>query len=400
MKRLLFSSLVLLVLALVWLLPDEHGDYPITLERLVSQVFRETVTPESIQARYAAGAFTILLVPGHDPEYAGAVYGNLREVDLNLALAARLKADLERAGTWRVITTRDLITGEYRDEFATYFERERVAINSFRSQLRREFASLLANGAVAPPVQLVSHNFAPAEVSTRLYGINRWANDNGVDLTLHIHFNDYPGRRGVSRYSGFSIYIPERQLPNARASRDLATAVQRELAMIAPISNLPMEVGSPIEDQELIAIGANGSRLSASFLVEYGYLAESQFQTGATREAALVDLSRRTARGLAQYFRIPTMLPETTLLPHFWSAPMGLGITGSKEVMALQTALHRDQLYPPAGKDLHACPINGNFGFCTQSAVISFQIRHHLFPVTGIANGQNLAKLNELYGRP
>lgn len=399
MKRFIFGLLVLFVLTLVWLLPDEHGDYPVILERLVSQVFRETITPESLRTRYATRAFTILLVPGHDPEYPGAINDFLRETDLTLTLATRLKTDLEWAGTWRVLTTRDLTTGEYRPEFATYFEREREAINSFRSQLRTEFVSLIARGEIASPNQLVSHNFAPIEVANRLYGINRWANNNGVDLTLHIHFNDYPGRRGTGKYSGFSIYIPERQLPNARASRDLAEAVERELEVIAPVSNFPGEIGSPIEDQELIAVGANASRVSASFLVEYGYITESQFQNKEIRNAALTELSRRTVRGLAQYFGVPTLSPETTLLPHIWSTPMQLGIMRSKEVMALQTALHHGQLYPPAGKNLHNCPINGNFGPCVEAAIIAFQTKYNLLPITGIVNDLTLAKLNELYSR-
>lgn len=397
MKRLIFGFLIPAALALVWLLPDEHGDYPVAFNRLVSQVFRETVTPESLRAGYERGAFTILIVPGHDPEYPGAIYRNLREADLSLALAGRIKDNLERAGNWRIITTRDPITGQYRPEFADYFERERAAINSFRSKLRAEFASLLASNDLTPPIQTVYHNFAPAEVSNRLYGINRWANDNQVDLTLHIHFNDYPGRRGSGRYSGFSIYIPERQLPNARASRELALAVQRELTAVMPVSDFPGEAGSPIEDQELIAVGANASRVAASFLVEYGYITESQFGIEETREAIFDELARRTARGLARYFNITPPLPETTLLPHVWNTSLQMGMRGNREVLTLQTALHRGGFYPPAGKNLNDCPLNGNFGPCVEASVIAFQIKNNLVPANGIVGGQTLAKLDDLY---
>lgn len=399
MKRLGLAVLIFFVLVLVWLLPDEHSNYPVAIENLISQVFRETVTPEGLRARYNAKTFTILLVPGHDLEYSGAIYGNLREADLNLVLAARIKVDLEQVGTWRVLSTRDLATGKYQPEFATYFEQERAAISSFRSKLRKEFASLVASGGITPPVQPVHHNFVSAEVSNRLYGINRWANDNQVDLTLHIHFNDYPGRHGAGKYSGFSIYIPERQLPNSRASRELAEVIQRELAGVMPVSNLPGETGSPIEDQELIAVGANGSRVSASFLVEYGYLAESQFQNIEVRSAVLDELSHRTVRGLAEYFSTPRTLAATTLLPHIWSAPLQTGIKGSKEVLALQTALHRDGFYPPVGKDLHTCPINGNFGPCVEASVTAFQIKNNLTPVDGAVAGATLAKLNTLYSQ-
>ncbi len=399
MKRVALGLLIFFVAMFVWLLPDEHGDYPAPITRLVSQVFRETVTPESLRARYADKTFTILLVPGHDPQYSGAIYGGLREADLNLALAARIKADLEKVGTWRVLSTRDFTTGQYQTDFASYFERERLAINSFRSKLRREFASLVASGDITSPTQAVYHNFAPAEVANRLYGINRWSNDNQVDLTLHIHFNDYPGRRGVGKYNGFSIYVPERQLPNSRASREIAEAVQRELVNVMPISNLPGEAGSPIEDQELIAVGANASRVSASFLVEYGYLAESQYHYPETQAAMLAELSRRTVRGLATYFTTPTTLPATTLLPNVWSAPLQVGMRGSREVLALQTALHRDDLYPPTGKDLHNCPINGTFGPCVEASVTDFQIKNNLTPANGIVNGVTLAKLNALYSK-
>lgn len=303
MKRFFTIFFILLAIFITWLLPNEHGDYPVALEHLVSQVFRETVTPESIKNRYQTGELTILLVPGHDLQYPGAISGNLREADLTLALAARIKTDIEDIGGWRVLTTRNLITGEYESEFATYFEREQVAINSFRSQLRAKFASLVASGEIASPAQTVYHNFAPPEVSTRLYGINRWANDHGVDLTLHIHLNDYPGRRGVPKYRGFSIYIPERQLPNARVSRDLAEAIQHELALVAPASNFPGEVGSPVEDQELIAVGSNGSRTSASFLIEYGYIYEPRFANATLRSKTLDVLAERTAIALKNYFK-------------------------------------------------------------------------------------------------
>ncbi len=400
MKSFFILLLILIAIFTIWLLPDEHGDYPVAFERLVSQVFKETVTPESIKERYQAGELTILLVPGHDPEYPGAEVGDLKESELTLDLATKIKADLEKIGGWKVLSTRNFTTGKYEPEFATYFEREREAINSFRSQLRHEFASLLASGEVAPPEQEVYHNFAPTEVATRLYGINRWSNDHNVDLTLHLHFNDYPGRGRTPRYGGFSIYIPERQLPNARVSRELAETIQRELTQIMPISNLPSEAGSPVEDQELIAVGANGSRLSAALLVEYGYLYESQFKNKVIREAVLTDLAHRTVRGLATYFSAPKTVPATSLLPHFWAKSLQTGIKGDRDVLALQTALHRDGLYPTVGKNLNNCPINGNFGPCVQAAVVAFQTRHNLLPATGVVDTPTLAKLNELYSRP
>ena len=50
-------------------------------------------------------------------------------------------------------------------------------------------------------------NIAPDEMGVRLYGINKWANENDIDIVIHVHFNDYPGRprTGSGKYSGFSI---------------------------------------------------------------------------------------------------------------------------------------------------------------------------------------------------
>ena len=68
------------------------------------------------------------------------------------------------------------------------------------------------------------------------------------------------------------------------------------------MSNLPQEAGGMIEDQELIAVGANGSRESASLLVEFGYIYEPQFLNSNLRSAALANLARLTAEGIRDYF--------------------------------------------------------------------------------------------------
>jgi len=33
------------------------------------------------------------------------------------------------------------------------------------------------------------------DIALRLYGFNKWADENKVDAMVHIHFNDYPGER-------------------------------------------------------------------------------------------------------------------------------------------------------------------------------------------------------------
>ena len=55
-----------------------------------------------------------------------------------------------------------------------------------------------------------------------------------MDLVIHIHFNDYPNRKlnRVGEYSGFSIYIPEKQLPNYEKSFEIVNSVFSQLKNI------------------------------------------------------------------------------------------------------------------------------------------------------------------------
>ncbi len=292
----------LLLLFFVWLLPDEHGLYPVAMRRLAGLVFQEGLTPKQAAEKYAAGNFRLLLVPGHDNEYAGAQFGRLKEADLNLALAERLAFHLTQNKNLQIFSARNWASGAYRPEFLDYFTREREAIRSFRARLRARFVALVKTGAVTEEV-VVPHNFAPAEASIRLYGLNKWANEQGIDLVLHLHFNDDAERpiARAGRYRGFSIYVPEQQLPAYRLSRDLGEALKQKLLLAAPVSNLPLEAAGVIEDQELIAVGANGSRESASLLVEYGYLYEPQFLNPTIRTPALDNLARLTAEGIKDY---------------------------------------------------------------------------------------------------
>ncbi len=303
LKITIIFALSLAVALFVWLLPDEHGFYPVAVRRLVSQVFPEGLTPEGAAEKYAAGRLRVLVVPGHDLDYGGAEFGRLQENDLTRAIGERLVYYLALDKNLAIFATRDFTTGVYRPELADYFRRERAAIRSFRARLRARFISLVRSGAVTEEV-VVSHNYAPEEMSIRLYGINKWANEQGIDLAVHLHFNDYAGRVAgrVGPYRGFSIYVPERQLPVYRLSQELAEAVKERLLLESPISNFPLENAGVIEDQELIAVGANGSRDGASLLIEYGYIYESRFTDPARRTAALDALARRTAEGIRNYF--------------------------------------------------------------------------------------------------
>ena len=151
---------------------------------------------------------------------------------------------------------------------------------------------------------IISHNPVTADTSFRLYGINKWANDNEIDLALHIHFNDYPRKdmTAFGKYTGFSLYIPDKQLANSVTSRGIAEDLYDRLQTVSATSTFPLESGGIIESQDLIAVGANGSQTHSSVLIEYGYIYEPKYYLADKRQKSLPLLARATYRALVDSF--------------------------------------------------------------------------------------------------
>ena len=396
MKKFFYLTIIGLTVFVFWLWPDEQGNYPLPFASYLGQVFKETITPEDLSQAYKESKLKILIVPGHDNEYSGTVHQGIREADLNLVLAEWLYNYLKNDPRFEVKVTRDFKTGNYLPEFASYFTDKRKEIISFRLNMRQQFLALISSGALNEYVG-VSHNFAKEEVAIRLYGINKWANENNVDVALHLHLNDYPnrGNQVAGKYSGFSIYVPESQYPNARASYALAESVAKTLKSLQTPSTLPIESKMIIPDQELIALGAQGSREGAAILVEYGYIYESKFINPLVRARIFPELAWQTYLGIKDYFSDRGTLPATVLLPHAFRTPLFEGLRGNPDALTLQRLLQLKGYYPPAGETLENCPVNGNFGPCVKRAVINFQMANSL-PVTGAVSELPLIKLNTL----
>lgn len=260
---------------------------------LLSLVYQETITPDDLKISYNEKRLKVLIVPGHDNEDSGAEYRGTKEADLNLAIAAELYKLLSADKHFIVSSTRDFNSGEYTKTFSNFFQSEKNQILTFRNEKKSIFDYFLKSGELTSKT-IVNHNFAPSEVALRLSGINLWANENNIDLTLHIHVNDYGGRKynqyGV--YHGLSIYVPESQYPNSRASKELAQSLFSDLKKSIPASNMPEEKDGVIEDQELIAIGSYASRDGAAVLIEYGYIYDKH---------SPIELAERTYDGLINY---------------------------------------------------------------------------------------------------
>lgn len=269
---------------------------------LANIFFSETVTPEGLIAKHKKTGSGILVVPGHDKNNYGTQYRGVTEASLNAELGGYLFEYFRNDPKFIAFITHKS-TGELNGWISDYIKKEDTAINAFREKTKFSFLDALRIGAVKRETQ-VHHNSATNDTAKTLYGINKWANDNNIDIVLHLHFNDYPGRKyeSIGKYKGFSIYIPDNQLPNHRASMGIAQSVRRELRKVEPESNFPREKDIVIEDQELIAIGSNASRTGVSILIEYGYIYESKLTNKNTRSAFLQQLAYQTYLGVKSFF--------------------------------------------------------------------------------------------------
>lgn len=120
-------------------------------------------------------------------------------------------------------------------------------------------SALVDSGLIDSDIGFNSNRKSLPEVATRLYGVNKWSNENEMDIVIHVHFNDYPGRYsdGVGKYSGLTIYIPDKQYSNSKVSRSIAESVSEFLGKYSAYSDLKYEKseGGIKEIQGFISFG-------------------------------------------------------------------------------------------------------------------------------------------------
>ena len=181
-----------------------------------------------LQVRADITPIRILLVPGHDDEVWGAQYGNLKEANMNLAVATRLYNLLKKDKRFKVFITRD--NNGYTKEFADYFSLHKDEILAFKENAKKKTQDEIASGNFVQKTNTPHHNVSE-DIAIRLYGINKWANENKMDAVIHIHFNDYPrpNKWIIGKYKGFNIYIPDGQLANWEESGQLAANIFTQL---------------------------------------------------------------------------------------------------------------------------------------------------------------------------
>lgn len=371
-------------------------------EALASIFFPGDLTVEDLRENFLSAQegedkVKILIVPGHDPDSGGAEFRNLKERHMNVFLAEELELLFANDDIFEVIVTRD--QQEYDPIFAEYFDIERESIKKFINKHEKKMRDLIRRGRIENVVG-VPHNNAGSEVAIKLYGINKWANENDIDLVVHIHFNDHGGRKRdvTGKYSGFAIYVPEKQYSNGEVSLSLARSIFSQIYNYYPKSNLPGENRGIVPDQKLIAIGANKTLDPAVALIEYGYVYELQFRYKSIRELVLRELAFRTHKGIMDFFEdLDTSdNPETRFLSFGISKNITKKGDKSIKVLYLQTALSFEEVYPPRGFSRNECSLDGIFGNCTVLAMKAFQRKYDL-GVDGVAGSATISKINELY---
>lgn len=371
-----------------------------------SVFFTQSVTSDSLRTVFTAASSTkkklkVLLVPGHEPYFGGAEYLGVNERDLNADLALALARYLVEDGHFEVTTTRD--KNGWNPELQDYFTAGADEIKEFARTQKGEMARLMDEGRITKATGAVSHNNAPNDVALRLYGINKWANDRGEDIVIHIHFNNDGEQKGwrPGEYNGFAIYTPERQYSNAKATAEIAPYIFKRLSRMFPVSNLPKEDAGIVEDQELIAVGSNNSVDGASVLIEYGYLYEPQFNVPSVRALVLKELAFQTYLGLADFFgEVPAIIGqyESTLLPYQGGKSVVKStVAADREVLMFQVALTEQGFYPPQGRTKNNCPLSGIFGPCTRTALATFQREFDITGEEGAIGTKTRAKLRALF---
>ncbi|MES2225666.1 MAG: peptidoglycan-binding protein [Patescibacteria group bacterium] len=371
-----------------------------------------TASVQELQEKYADATgkdkIRILVMPGHEPDFGGAVYQGVYEREIVVETADQLASYLEQNPRFEVIVARSN-TG-WNEDLADYFDGQWSKIEKFVNDKKKAMAKLISRGDITmrSEDEQVDHATAPTDSALRLYGINKWADENDIDLVVHLHINDTTdhGPSDPSAYSGYAVYVPDSQYGNSKTSEAVGEAIANRLSTMNATSTLPIENQGVVEDQQLIAIGAYDTLSVPSILIEYAYITEPKFNHPEVRQTVTKDYAYETYLGIQDFFKDPVMAKyPTASLPYtFTGATVG---TSSPQTYALQAALHTLGFYPtyasttPANVRLAAptltmCPIDGVMGSCTTDAIEAFQIAKGI-KTTGTLDPQTLYALNTLF---
>jgi N-acetylmuramoyl-L-alanine amidase len=271
----------------------------------INTITKETVSnnavfTSTVVSSVVAKPFTILIVPGHDTNTGGASFRGIYERDLVVDVANTISTLLSQNPLYKVIIARD--KQNWNPIFADYFTNNKQAILDFKNEHQAAYKLLVASGQEKVVPDMGEHNLATPKTAIELYGINKWADENNIDLIIHLHFNNstrinvkLPGS-----HHGFDMFIPQKQSVNAATSRIVAEDIYKELEnKFSP--EAPGYYNSLFEDHSLIALGASNTLTKPAMLIEYAFIYEKILQTNTSREQTLEQMAQQTVKGIQDY---------------------------------------------------------------------------------------------------
>ena len=360
-------------------------------------VFSFAQTSKDLPWLYQTGhTIKILIVPGHDDQDFGTIFQGVREADLNLVLAGKLATELRKDSQLSITVSRD--TNGYTKELSDYFNNNRNSVESFYTRQKNITDAKIANGVIVPTEQVI-HQTATPEIAYKLLATNMWTDEQGYNLVINVHFNDY-GSRKISGgiFDGYVVYVPDNTLPNHEPAKTVGTDIAKRLGDIWNASNASTELkkinsDGVIEDSDLLALGSNETLQTPSILIEYAYIYEPIISTRFF-DLSSTAMAHATVLGLDDYFL--GKRKETPTFSYDWRSNLILSQAKKTDVLALQYALSELGFYPPSSKGRNSCPFTGIFGACTKNAVKVFQTTNDIVN-TGGAGPQTRSVLNSLF---
>ena len=163
----------------------------------------------------------ILIVPGHEPDAGGAdEFKKIKERDLNLQLSNILKDYLVKNKNIDVVMARD--ENGWNSSLENYVKTNQINIMNWVADMKEKMFTKVDEGQIEIINQGMKHNSATSSAVLFLYGTNKWIPENNIDLVIHIHFNNNPKINGKPNYSGYAMYVPEKQYSNSSSSKIFA----------------------------------------------------------------------------------------------------------------------------------------------------------------------------------
>ena len=403
--RISFSSFIATALITSIALLSGAPHLEAAAKRTSKVTFEETVSVEDLTSSYAEAAaggqkVRILIMPGHEPDFGGTEFMGYYERELVVDIANTLATELRSDANFEVFVARG--NQGWNEDFTYYFDKHGSKIERFVETHKEAMAKLEKRKKLEENDAQAAHNEARSDVALRLYGVNKWANENDIDLVLHLHLNDETGHAANTpgAHSGSSIYVPDSIYGNAKASKAIAEPIFNRLNMTNATSTFGLETSGILEDRELIAVGAYNTSEVPSLLIEYGYIYEPRITGSGARSEVLTDFAFQTALGVKDFFGSPGRARfSTKVLPYQFTSDVLATSTSNnvRGIYALQTALSSLGHYPGTEAALSVCPMSGITNECMSPSLKAFQAAKGL-EQTGTFGPATRAALNSSFG--